>query len=786
MPCLPSGQPDPADYEFLHLFFREVSQTEIVPGRAAYLPLTRRLERGRVLACLEGQNPFEIYTQLNDAYQRSCEKIDKLTAAHRIPPINQSALSNQIEDFLDQPEVGFPAALAGWVQMLPKAVQNEGELAVWELLWLTALIPPEQRTNLPQTTFSTAYVFHFDDIRQQAADSLRRLTEGTLRYVVIIARLYVGRGIPFLDLVHAGYTGLVRAANLYTERGGAHFQHYASNWIRQRIDRYITDTVNLVRVPTHAYRDMQSVRWFVQQMRGYKGIDPTDEEVAFGLGWVNSNDLYEQISVDTAPEDQVEDVTANELDDEESESRPIGIPIVLQHTRSARKAVEKVRQFRRISDIASLERSKGVLRLADSQFSLISVVNSRLLRDALTQALGRLNPRASEIIALRYGLADGETRTLEEVGRLMGVTRERVRQIEAGALDKLRSFPLLNSLARPDTLADERGTRLPNRLVRPRRALYTPPRLERQWVDGLIAQYIERGQRGNPLLRLRQRARARVYAEVLREAGKPLPYRDIHARAVERFPDLAELPLRTIYSTLFYHALFRLTKGQGVFGLAEWETGDAAEMPIGRPLSPLLPPNASPNRLLDSVMYGLDQLTRRTGMTARDFLAAQVAYLRVDSPTDAIAQDGFDVWVALGLIEPVRYPQDADTPLRLKTTRRIGEPMPSILSDFLANFAGSILKIPELLSALDRLDRADVNTLNQWVFGGKAIDLAGHLKILAGLNAVSWDGTVWGITTLGREVLGRLEVSELPEPPSPDDEPDDDDLEDELGLLDEI
>jgi hypothetical protein len=76
--------------------------------------------------------------------------------------------------------------------------------------------------------------------------------------------------------------------------------------------------------------------------------------------------------------------------------------------------------------------------------------------------------------------------------------------------------------------------------------------------------------------------------------------------------------------------------------------------------------------------------------------------------------------------------------------------------------------------------------LNQWVFGGRASHLAEHLKVLAGLNAISWDGTFWAITALGREVLARLEVAELPEPPSPDDEPEDDASEDDFGLLDEI
>jgi RNA polymerase sigma factor (sigma-70 family) len=587
MPHLSAGQPDPAEYEFLHLFFREVSKIDIIPGRAAYLPLTRRIERGRTLEKLGGQNPFETFSRLAHAYRQICGRIDALTTTHCLPKINLSTLNDQAEDFLDQPDAKFPPALTKWVEKLPKNVQNEAELVAWELIWLTALIPPERRSDLPQAAFSTAYVFHFNDVRRQAADSLRRLTEGTLRYALTIAQLYVGRGIPYLDLIHAGCIGLMRAANLFTERGGAHFQHYASNWIRQRIDRYLTDTSNLIRLPVHAQTDMQAVRRFVHKFKRRKGFTPTDGEVALGLGWVTEEDLYEAVAADTLPETVIDDMP-NEEPDDESEDDISETPVSFQYTRSAHKAIGRVRRFRAIANVASLERSGGVTRLADDQFSLSNVVESRLLRDTLMQALGGLHPRAAEILTLRYGLEDGEMRTLEEIGQLMGVTRERVRQIEAGALGKLRISSLLGSLAHLEGFEDECSLNLPNYLSHPRRARYTPPRQERQWVEDLKARYIERGRRGKQFSTVSQRGRARIYAEVLREAGKPLPYRDIHARAVERYPDLAELPLKTIYSTLFYHDAFRLTKGRGVFGLTEWQTADVGMEQTGRGLFPRL------------------------------------------------------------------------------------------------------------------------------------------------------------------------------------------------------
>jgi hypothetical protein len=174
-------------------------------------------------------------------------------------------------------------------------------------------------------------------------------------------------------------------------------------------------------------------------------------------------------------------------------------------------------------------------------------------------------------------------------------------------------------------------------------------------------------------------------------------------------------------------------------------------------------------------------------MTAQAFLNAQTAYLRLSPPADSAAQAGFDVWAALGLIEPIRYPQDANTPLRLKTPHRVGEPLQIILRGLLAHFAADVLKTAEVLSAIERVGRANLDILNQWVFAGKAVGLANLLNVLSGLNALSSDQGTWSLTALGREVLGQLAVADLPEPPNPDDTPDEDeDLSDDLGLLDEI
>jgi len=819
----PTYQPDPSEYEFLNLFFQEISRIEIIPGRAGYIPLTRRIERGQMLERFRGDNPWLTFRQVMDAYMQARGIIETLSVTYKRSEPLYSALSEQIEPFLDQSESQFPTALNDWLDRLPKVASDEGRLAAWRLLLLTALIPPERRHEHPHANFSTAYVFHFNAVSDSAKDSAARLAEGTMRYVATLARLYIGRGIPYLELVQVGYMGLRHATTRFTERGGAHFQHYASNWIRQRIDRYVVDSANLIRVPVHAADEMKAITRYVEQFSDRTGQDPNDEQIALDLNLITESDMYEEILIpliadeedfleevtaDTdgmytmspssfdeeyllkevvgdSEEIQPDEIAADEADDDLIEEAAQAAQPVFRRTTKAHKVLEKIRRFRGISTISSLERSRGVKQLVDTTIDLSELLTHSLTIAEFSQIFDKLDARRISIIKLRYGLIDGEDKTLEEVGQLMGVTRERIRQIESNMIDKLRSSSLITKLG-SFNLSDARNANGATRLTAPVSAQYAPPSQEREWVEALIAKYIERG-RKHRFIGSSQRARATLYVEVLTLEGKPLSYREIHARAVALVPELEETPLRKIYSTFFYRPEFRLIAGQGVFGLSAWD--ESITQQSGKYLycpMPLLPPKSAPNRVLDSVMFGLDLLTRNPNTTARAFLEAQLQRMKLTNVSEQAIQAGFDTWAVVGLIEAHSYTSNPHAVLRIKTNGLVSDDMATLCKGFLAFLAENVLKIPELLAALARLGRADLSTLDKWVFGGKAIDLMARMTLLAAFNAAAQEGNLWKITPLGQAVLDTLPAADLPEPPSPDDDPDEDVDDDELlGLLDD-
>jgi RNA polymerase primary sigma factor len=297
------------------------------------------------------------------------------------------------------------------VQLLQEHIEKHGSLPA-ERAYMR-LLPPDEELDM-----------ELNKIRELSEAAHHAIIRANLRLVVSVAKRYIGRGSSFLDLIQEGNIGLLRAVSKFDPTRGYKFSTYATWWIRQSISRSIADQARTIRIPVHIFESINRLLRVQRRLIQQLGREPTSEDLALEAGYLEPKD--EQMIY---------------------RSRADGTPLPPDVRRRWLRASAKVnRILRAMEEPMSLESPVGnedSSQLGDfiedeDAPEPMDAAAREMLRESVKNALAVLSDREREVLELRFGLMDGKDHTLEEVGQYFNVTRERIRQIEAKALRKLR------------------------------------------------------------------------------------------------------------------------------------------------------------------------------------------------------------------------------------------------------------------------------------------------------------------------------------------------------------